>query len=262
MGGFIYIMSNPAFGNGLIKIGKSDRDPEEYRALELETTGVPEPFKVEYSAFVENHHELERFLHKYYDYCRWNRRREFFQVTSEEVVEVIRSNCRILFERADAVTTLTQSQKEERKRKAIKATALSTLKKAAAENVQCFKVPSEQNKVPLEIIVCSGRSNRPVANITMELTKAISAFSIEPDGLEGIPQADWVLVDYSSVGVVIHIFRIEVRPYYNIEEVISHEIKRLKDIKTVINSHNIFRKWQRIDYVNLIEIQKSKKHGS
>jgi hypothetical protein len=77
MAGFIYIMSNPSFVSGRIKIGKSDRDPEEFRKSELDGTAVPEPFKVEY-AFVDDHHTLERTLHKTFDYARANKQREFF----------------------------------------------------------------------------------------------------------------------------------------------------------------------------------------
>ena len=55
MNGFIYIMSNPVFKDGRIKIGKSKSDPSSWRLNELYTTGVPEPFKVEYSAFTENY---------------------------------------------------------------------------------------------------------------------------------------------------------------------------------------------------------------
>ena len=59
MAGFVYIMSNPSFADGRIKIGKSDRDPEEFRKSELNSTGVPEPFKVEYSAYCPSSYKLE-----------------------------------------------------------------------------------------------------------------------------------------------------------------------------------------------------------
>ena len=44
MAGFVYVMSNPSLSEGLLKIGKSDKDPTKYRVDELQTTGVPEPF--------------------------------------------------------------------------------------------------------------------------------------------------------------------------------------------------------------------------
>ena len=63
MAGFIYIMSNPAFPD-LIKIGKSKKDPTTDRVSELNQTGVPEPFKVEYYAFVEDEDYLEQRVHE------------------------------------------------------------------------------------------------------------------------------------------------------------------------------------------------------
>ena len=90
MAGFVYIMSNPSFVKGRIKIGKSDRDPLTERKAELETTGVPEPFRVEYFALVHDHHALERELHREFANYRVNKSREFFDVDTIEVVRFIR----------------------------------------------------------------------------------------------------------------------------------------------------------------------------
>jgi hypothetical protein len=76
--GFAYIMSNPSFRAGRLKIGKSDRDPSEFRKQELETTGIPEPLVVEFAIFVVDHHALEREVHARLDTYRVNKNREFF----------------------------------------------------------------------------------------------------------------------------------------------------------------------------------------
>ena len=89
MAGFIYIMSNPAFPN-LIKIGKSKKDPTTDRVSELNQTGVPEPFKVEYYAFVEDEDYLEQEVHRYFDAERPNKSREFFTVDCAEAIVIIR----------------------------------------------------------------------------------------------------------------------------------------------------------------------------
>jgi hypothetical protein len=98
MSGFVYILSNPAMPN-LLKIGKSDRDPSAFRAAELYTTGVPQPFKVEYFAYVDKHHELEVIIHSRLSNLRPNSNREFFTVGVEEAVIVIRQSGRILAEK-------------------------------------------------------------------------------------------------------------------------------------------------------------------
>lgn len=45
--GFIYILTNPAFKDGLLKIGKTTRTPSK-RAREMSTTGVPAEFEVSF----------------------------------------------------------------------------------------------------------------------------------------------------------------------------------------------------------------------
>jgi len=89
MAGFIYIMSNPAFPN-LIKIGKSKKDPTTDRVNELNQTGVPEPFKVEYFAFVGNDDGLESYIHKKYSNKRPNKKREFFAVSIPNAINAIK----------------------------------------------------------------------------------------------------------------------------------------------------------------------------
>ena len=83
-------MSNPAF-DGLLKIGKSKKDPTTDRVNELNQTGVPEPFKVEYYAFVENEDYLERVVHRQFSKKRPNKNREFFKVDCLDAIETIRT---------------------------------------------------------------------------------------------------------------------------------------------------------------------------
>ena len=59
MAGWIYVMSNSSFQQGIVKIGKSERDPSIYRKKELETSGVPSAFCVEYKALVDDEHHEE-----------------------------------------------------------------------------------------------------------------------------------------------------------------------------------------------------------
>ena len=82
-------MSNPAFPN-LLKIGKSKKDPTTDRVNELNQTGVPEPFKVEYYAFVEDEDYLERVVHEELASQRPNKNREFFSVKLQDAIRTIR----------------------------------------------------------------------------------------------------------------------------------------------------------------------------
>ena len=78
--GFIYIMSNDSLKGGMLKIGMSSRHPGHYRKKELETTGVPGKFKVEYVALTHNYDQVEKAVHRDLEYCRYKKNREFFLV--------------------------------------------------------------------------------------------------------------------------------------------------------------------------------------
>ena len=89
MAGIIYIMSNSAFPN-LLKIRKSKKDPTTDRVNELNQTGVPEPFKVEYYAFVEDGDYLERVVHEELASQRPNKNREFFSINLQDAMRTVR----------------------------------------------------------------------------------------------------------------------------------------------------------------------------
>ena len=95
--GFIYIMSNPSFTDGKIKIGKSQKDPA-LRKEELNTTGLPEPFELEYYALVENFDDIEVIVHSRLDTNRPNKNREFFNCSIPEAISVIRQSSKVKYE--------------------------------------------------------------------------------------------------------------------------------------------------------------------
>ena len=97
MTGFVYVMSNPSIARGLLKIGKSDRDPKKFRANELRTTGVPEPFVVEFLALVEDADALESAVHNFLSQYRNTSDREFFPAPFQKrLTQSDRSEGRIL----------------------------------------------------------------------------------------------------------------------------------------------------------------------
>ena len=66
------------------------------------------------------------------------------------------------------------------------------------------------------LVVASGTSGRQVGAIAEHLRTDLKAFGLHDVPVEGVPQCDWVLVDGGDV--VIHLFRPEVRTFYNIEQ--------------------------------------------
>ena len=69
------------------------------------------------------------------------------------------------------------------------------------------------------MVVASGRSDRHVGAIAEQLRTKLKQFGIGGIRVEGLPHCDWVLVDAGDV--IVHIFRPEVRSFYNLEKMWS-----------------------------------------
>ncbi|UIJ45356.1 ribosome silencing factor [Sphingomonas cannabina] len=65
------------------------------------------------------------------------------------------------------------------------------------------------------MVVASGRSTRQVASMANKLAEKIKAEFGRSARVEGLPNADWVLIDAGDV--IVHLFRPEVRSFYNLE---------------------------------------------
>lgn len=65
------------------------------------------------------------------------------------------------------------------------------------------------------IVVCGGRAERQVRAIAEGIQGGLKKRKVSPLGIEGLSQAQWVLMDYGSV--VVHVFLERVRAYYDIE---------------------------------------------
>ena len=72
------------------------------------------------------------------------------------------------------------------------------------------------------MVVATGRSQRHVRSITEHLRERIKADGIHTPSPEGVPQCDWVLIDAGDV--VVHVFRPEVRTFYNLEKMWSQAL--------------------------------------
>ena len=88
--GYVYVLMNPSMDN-LVKIGKTERTPEE-RAKELSsTTGVPTPFVVVYNCYFESCSEAEVFIHTYLENkgFRVSSNREFFEIPIKDAIDAV-----------------------------------------------------------------------------------------------------------------------------------------------------------------------------
>jgi len=69
------------------------------------------------------------------------------------------------------------------------------------------------------MIVSSGRSNRHVGALADYVLRALKEQGHKDLGVEGLEGCDWVLIDAGDV--ILHLFRPEVRVFYNIEKIWS-----------------------------------------
>jgi ribosome-associated protein len=69
------------------------------------------------------------------------------------------------------------------------------------------------------LIIASGRSHRHVGAMADHLLRALKEAGHGRAKVEGLPSCDWVLIDAGDV--IVHLFRPEVRSYYNIEKIWS-----------------------------------------
>ena len=92
---------------------------------------------------------------------------------------------------------------------------LQSLEDAKAEDVVSVDIAGKSSLADF-MVVTSGRSNRHVAAVADQVVKALRDNGFGKPRIEGLPHADWVLVDGGDV--IVHIFRPEVREFYNIEK--------------------------------------------
>jgi ribosome-associated protein len=95
---------------------------------------------------------------------------------------------------------------------------LDTLDNAKAEDVVCIDLKGKTS-IGDQMVVASGRSQRHVGAVADHLVKRLKDEGYGRTRVEGLPQCDWVLIDAGDI--IVHIFRPEVREFYNLEKMWS-----------------------------------------
>ena len=91
---------------------------------------------------------------------------------------------------------------------------LSSLDEDQAQEV--ITIPLQvKSSMADHMVIASGRSTRQVAAIAQKLAERLKQAGFGNPRIEGLPAADWVLIDAGDV--VVHLFRPEVRSFYNLE---------------------------------------------
>ena len=79
----------------------------------------------------------------------------------------------------------------------------------------------DKSSVADTMIVASGRSHRHVGALADHLLRLLKEAGQGKARIEGLPHCDWVLIDAGDI--IVHLFRPEVRSFYNIEKIWSVE---------------------------------------
>lgn len=94
-------------------------------------------------------------------------------------------------------------------------TVLASLEDSKAENIVSIDIQAKSSLGDY-MVIASGRSHRHVAAVADQLLDALKDAGFGNARVEGLAGADWVLID--SGDVIVHIFRPEVRDFYNLEK--------------------------------------------
>jgi ribosome-associated protein len=88
--------------------------------------------------------------------------------------------------------------------------------------VEIVTIPlTGKSSIADHMVIASGRSTRQVASMAQKLTQRIKQELGRNVRVEGLPIADWVLIDADDV--IVHLFRPEVRSFYNLERMWAFE---------------------------------------
>jgi ribosome-associated protein len=97
---------------------------------------------------------------------------------------------------------------------------LRSLDDDQAQDVVTIPLSGKSN-IADHMVIASGRSTRQVASMAQKLSERIKQDLGRTVRIEGLPVADWVLIDADDV--IVHLFRPEVRSFYNLERMWGFE---------------------------------------
>jgi len=94
---------------------------------------------------------------------------------------------------------------------------ITAMKDQKATNITTMNFEKIHNSICDYFVVCEASNNRQVAAITDEIEKQlIDNLRVKPSHIEGLENAQWVLMDYFDI--VVHVFQDEYRGFYSIEK--------------------------------------------
>jgi ribosome-associated protein len=109
-------------------------------------------------------------------------------------------------------------------------TILDSLDDSKAEEIVSIDIAGKSALADF-MVFASGRSQRHVGAIADHLRRDIEEAGGRVTSVEGMPHCDWVLLDAGDV--IVHVFRPEVRTFYNIEKMWSADAPKAMGLREV-----------------------------
>ncbi|MCW2283216.1 ribosome-associated protein [Rhodoblastus acidophilus] len=93
--------------------------------------------------------------------------------------------------------------------------ALTAMEDLKAEDVAVIDLAGKTS-IADWMVIGSGRSTTQVGAMADKVVRALKEIGAPTPSVEGVPACDWVLIDAGDV--IVHLFRPEVRAFYNLEK--------------------------------------------
>ncbi len=91
----------------------------------------------------------------------------------------------------------------------------SSLEDDKADDIVAIEL-ADKSSIADFMVIASGRSQRQLSAMAQHLREKLKAAGVHGIAAEGLERCDWVLID--SGDVIVHLFRPEVREFYNLEK--------------------------------------------
>ena len=121
---------------------------------------------------------------------------------------------------------------QEMQEKSVKQVVIDALEDLKGIQITCIDV-TRQTDITDYMIIVSGTSNRHVRALAGNVVVDAKAAGIIPIGVEGMEDAEWVLIDLADV--VVHVMLPAARDFYDIERLWS--LNPVKKEKSTVIEH-------------------------
>ncbi|MGD1933772.1 MAG: ribosome silencing factor [Candidatus Phaeomarinobacter sp.] len=122
---------------------------------------------------------------------------------------------------AQETSFATSKSEDQNQSDRLRAAALACLDDTKAEDIVTIDLAGKSSMADC-MVIASGRSQRHVGSVADYLVEALKKAGCKAPRVEGMTHADWVLIDAGDI--VVHVFRPEVRDFYNLERLWSSDM--------------------------------------